>query len=169
MTLTLDAFALRCRSLLMAEPTPAGRQKVCALLVEMLHDPEFVRTVVPETTTGRELRYEDPDLKFCIFAEHKRRAKVGLAHDHGPSWAIYGQAAGETTMTEWERVEPAMGDRPGKVRRIRSYLMTPGVAHVYDEGVLHSTARTAPGRLIRFEGMNLETLRAQRPKYDIVD
>jgi hypothetical protein len=168
MPLTLDQFAKRCSDLLKAEPGPAGRQKVCDLLKEMLRDPAFVQTVVPESTTDRELRYEDPDLKFCIFAEHKGGAKTGEPHDHGPSWAIYGQAAGVTEMTEWELIEPAAGDKLGKIRKVKRYKMTPGAAYVYNEGVLHSPSRTAPTRLIRFEGMNLEALRAKRPKYEVV-
>jgi hypothetical protein len=30
---------------------------------------------------------------------------IGGPHDHGNSWAIYGQALGWTEMTEWEREE----------------------------------------------------------------
>jgi len=168
MSLTFEQFAKRCSDLLKAEPSPAGRQKVCELLKEMLHDPEFVQAVVPESTIDRELRYEDPELKFCIFAEHKSGAKVGEPHDHGPSWAIYGQAAGVTEMNEWEVVEPAVGDQLGRIREVKTYTMTPGTAYVYNEGVLHSPSRTAPTRLIRFEGINLEALRAKRPKYEVI-
>lgn len=168
MAISFEAFASQCSSLLRAEPGPVGRRKVRDLLSDALRDPAFVEAVVPERTTDRELRYEDPELKFCIFAEHKFGAKTGEPHDHGPSWAIYGQAAGTTQMSEWEIVEPATTARPGKVRRLRQYTMTPGSAFVYDEGVLHSPSRTAPTRLIRFEGMNLEALRGARPKYEIV-
>jgi hypothetical protein len=168
MTISFDEFARRCSALLKAEPGPAGRRKVRDLLAEVLRDPAFVEAVVPERTTDRELRYEDPDLKFCIFAEHKFGAKTGEPHDHGPSWAIYGQAAGTTRMSEWELVEPATSTRPGKVRLLEQYTMAPGSAFVYDEGVLHSPSRAAPTRLIRFEGMNLEALRGARPKYDVV-
>lgn len=168
MALTFEQFACECSRLLKAEPGPAGRQKVCELLSQMLQDPAFVEAVVPMRTTDRELRYEDPELKFCIFAEHKSGAKVGEPHDHGPSWAIYGQAAGVTEMSEWAVVEPPRPDSPGKVRRLRRYTMTSGSAYVYNEGVLHSPSRTAPTRLIRFEGMNLAALRGARPKYEVV-
>ena len=168
MTISFEAFASRCSSLLKADPGPAGRRQVRDLLQQVLRDPAFVEAVVPERTTDRELRYEDPELKFCIFAEHKFGAKTGEPHDHGPSWAIYGQAAGTTQMSEWEIVEPATSTRSGKVRRLKQYTMTPGSAFVYDEGVLHSPSRTAPTRLIRFEGVNLEALRRARPKYEIV-
>ena len=168
MKISFQEFASRCSNLLKADPGPVGRRQVRDLLSEVLQDQAFVDAVVPERTTDRELRYEDPDLKFCIFAEHKFGAKTGEPHDHGPSWAIYGQAAGATQMSEWEIVEPATGTGSGKVRLLKRYTMTPGSAFVYDEGVLHSPSRTAPTRLIRFEGMNLESLRGARPKYEII-
>lgn len=169
MGMTFEQFARECSELLTQETGPVGRQKVCDLMQQVLRDPAFVEAVVPERTTDRELRYQDPKLGFCIFAEHKSGARTGEPHDHGPSWAIYGQAAGVTQMSEWTVVSPAEGDRPGKVRRSRHYEMAPGAAYVYNEGVLHSPSRTGPTRLVRIEGMNLAALRSQRPKYEVVD
>ena len=164
----IEAFARQCSALLKAGPGPAGRQQVCDLLKPLLADPSFVEQYVPESTSERELLYEDPELKFCLFAEHKHGAKVGKPHDHGPSWAIYGQAAGVTEMTVWEVLEPATDGKPGKVRRQDTYTMTPGSAFVYNEGVLHSPSRTAPTRLVRFEGVNLDQFRELRPEYLLV-
>lgn len=169
MAITVQAFARQCSEVLEADAGPAGRERVCELLEQALRDPAFIEAAVPETTGDRELLYRHPTLGFCIFAEHKSGAKTGEPHDHGPSWAIYGQAAGITRMSEWQVVEPAGPDKPGKVRRAKQYAMEPGTAYVYDEGVLHSPSRDAPTRLIRFEGMDLSALRAGRPKYDIVD
>ncbi len=160
---TIDTFAARCRDLLKAEPGPAGRRKVCALLAEVLKDDAFVARHLTEKTPEREVLYEDPELGFCILAHHYRGPKVSPPHDHGPSWAIYGQALGETEMSDYELLEPATPDKPGTVRKTRTYKLTPGVAHVYNEGELHSPARTASTRLIRIEGVNMEKVR--RLKY----
>jgi hypothetical protein len=62
-------------------------------------------------------------------------------------------------MSDWALVEPAAEDRPGKVRLVRKYTLTPGVAHVYNEGDLHSPSRSGSTRLIRIEGRNLEKIR----------
>ena len=83
-------------------------------------------------------------------------AGIGQPHDHGPSWAIYGQATGETEMTDWKIVEPGSGDRPALVRPDKTYEMRPGDARFYDVGDVHSPKRTAPTRLIRIEGRNLD-------------
>jgi hypothetical protein len=109
---------------------------------------------VPE----RKVLYEDPELGFCILAHVNWGAKESPPHDHGPTWAIYGQARGETEMSDWELIEPASQSKPGKVRRSKVYTLTPGMAYVYNEGDLHSPRRSAPTRLIRLEGKNMDTV-----------
>ena len=131
----------------------------------MLKDKEFVEKTIPESTSERHLLYEDPDLKFCIFAHNHHGPKTSQPHDHGPSWAIYGQAQGVTTMTDWELLEPATADKPGKVRKKKDYSMTPGSAYVFNEGDLHSPARTDSTRLIRLEGMNMDNVK--RLKFEV--
>ena len=118
---------------------------------------------VPE----RKVIYEDPELGFCILAHVYKGPRESNPHDHGPSWAIYGQARGETEMSDWELVEPASENKPGKVRHLRTYSLKPGQAHVYNEGDLHSPRRTGPTRLIRIEGENMDKVR--RVPYQGVD
>ena len=156
---TLEQFAAQCHDLLKAEPGPAGRQKVRALLEKVLKDDGFVSRYLDDKTPERKILYEDPELKFCILAHHYQGAKVSPPHDHGPSWAIYGQAKGETEMSDYELLEAATQEKPGKVKKLRTYKLTPGVAHVYNEGDLHSPSRAGPTRLIRMEGVNMENVK----------
>ena len=164
MTQTIDQFAAACHDILKAEPNPAGRSKVCALLQDLLKDEKFVSTYIKDETPERQILYEDPVLGFCILAHHYRGAKTSGPHDHGPYWAIYGQARGETEMSDYELLESASADKPGKVRKTRTYKLTPGVAHVYNEGDLHSPKRVDSTMLIRIEGVNLE--KVQRLKFE---
>ena len=166
MTRTIDQFATACHDLLKKEPNPAGRSKVCALLQDYLKDDEFVSTCVRDETPERHILYEDPELGFVILAHHYRGAKNSNPHDHGPYWAIYGQARGETEMSDYELLEPATADKPGKVRKTRTYKLTPGVAHVYNEGDLHSPRRVDSTMLIRIEGVNME--KVKRLKFEAV-
>lgn len=164
MGMLLDRFAADCQRLLKAEPGAPGRARVCELLAASLRDPAFVREVVDDTTSERQVRYEDPELGFCIFGHRYEGARKDVApHDHGPSWAIYGQAAGETLMTDYALLEPASKEKPGKVRAVRSYAIQPGMAHLYNEGDLHAPLREGPTRLVRIEGTNMD--RVQRLKY----
>ena len=157
MAYTLDEFAADCRRALASDPGPEGRAAVRALLERALADPEFLAAHLgPDATREREILYEDPELEFCICAHVYDGPKQGAPHDHGPTWAIYGQAAGETDMTDWRIVTPASGDRPAKVEKVRSYRMKPGDAHVYEVGDVHAPYRDGPTKLIRIEGRNTD-------------
>ena len=166
MSMTLESLARDCREVLASNDTPAGREQVAALIGRALRDPEFVRAQFEGEAPERKVLYEDPTLGFCILAHEYRGARESGPHDHGPSWAIYGQAQGETLMSDFALVEPATPERPGKVRRVRSYALEPGAVHVYNEGDLHAPARLAATRLIRVEGINMD--RVKRLKYEIV-
>jgi predicted metal-dependent enzyme (double-stranded beta helix superfamily) len=159
MGMTIDAFAKQCSDILKKENNPAGRSKVRDLLQQALKDEAFVAKALDDSTPERKILYEDPDLGFCILAHNYKGPKESPPHDHGPSWAIYGQAKGETSMSDYELLEPASAEKPGKVRKTRSYKLTPGVAHVYNEGDLHSPARVDSTRLIRIEGTNMEKVK----------
>jgi predicted metal-dependent enzyme (double-stranded beta helix superfamily) len=166
MTTSLEGFAAKCHDLLKAEPGPAGREKVRALLESALKDKGFVASCLDDKTPERQILYEDPELKFCILAHSYQSAKTSPPHDHGPSWAIYGQARGETEMSDYRLLEPASEGQPGKVKKLRTYKLTPGIAHVYNEGDLHSPSRAGPTRLIRIEGVNME--KVKRLKFQAV-
>ena len=163
---TLEGFAAVCHRILTEEPGRAGRERVCALLKDVLEDDSFVTEHLKDDGPERKILYEDPQLGFCILAHVYHGPKESQPHDHGPSWAIYGQARGETVMSDWAVVEPATGERPARVKRVRRYPLTPGAAHVYHEGDVHSPRREGPTRLIRIEGTNMD--RVQRRPYEAV-
>lgn len=159
---TLEQFAAACHDILKADPGPAGRQQICALLQDVLKDDDFVATHLGDNVPERKILYEDPEFGFCILAHVNHGARETAPHDHGPSWAIYGQARGETEMTDWALVEPATADKPGKVRQVKTYTLKPGMAYAYYEGQLHSPRRAGPTRLIRIEGLNMDNVRRVR-------
>src|SRR5947207_14357402 len=156
MPYTLHSFAARVRDILQKENTPAGREKVAALLRDALADRAFVDSLFDEASPERKVVYQDPQLGFCVLAHRYTGAKNGPPHDHGPSWAIYGQADGETVMSDWIPVGAAAPGRPRQVKKLREYTLAPGVAHVYNEADVHAPSRAGPTRLIRIEGTNLD-------------
>jgi hypothetical protein len=159
MSFTLDSFASECHRILKADPTPAGREKVRELVQDILKDEKFLATYLNDNTPDRQVIYEDPELGFCICAHVNRDAREANPHDHGSSWAIYGQAFGETEMSDWEVIEPANEGNPGKVRRARVYALKPGMAHIYNEGDVHSPKRVTTTGLIRIEGKNTQKMK----------
>ncbi|HXY98479.1 MAG TPA: hypothetical protein VEI03_00675 [Stellaceae bacterium] len=156
---TIEGFAAECRRLLTADPGPGGREKLCRLVREVLQDEAFIARHLTEATGERKVLYEDPELGFCILAHVYAGARDSRPHDHGPSWAIYGQARGETEMSDFALVEPAQEGRPGKARRVKTYRLVPGMAHLYNEGDLHAPRRAGPTRLLRIEGVNMDKVK----------
>jgi predicted metal-dependent enzyme (double-stranded beta helix superfamily) len=156
---TLNQFSAELHQILAAEPGPAGRKKVCKVVQEMCRDDGFVKKYLPDNAPERNILYEDPELGFCILAHVYHGAKESKPHDHGPTWAIYGQADGETIMSDWELLSPPSDGQPGKVRLVRNYKLKPGAAYVYNEGDLHSPRREGSTRLIRIEGRNVEKIK----------
>jgi len=156
---SLEQFAESCHRILAEDPGPEGRKKVCAVVQEVLVDKSFVDQHLGDDVPERKILYEDPKLGFCILAHSYKGAKESQPHDHGPSWAIYGQAVGETVMSDWDVIEPATEQKPGKVRHARAYPLKPGMAKVYNVGDVHSPKRDGPTRLIRIEGTNMDRVK----------
>ena len=148
MSYTLEQFAAECHDALKADPGQAGREKVRQCVVKALKDKEFIqKNLHGDALKERNIIYEDPDLGFCICAHVYKDARKGYPHDHGTTWAIYGQAEGE---------------KPGKVKMTKSYHLRPGDAHLYPVGAIHAPMREGPTRLIRIEGVNAENLTRTR-------
>jgi len=161
MATTLEKFADDCRNAIKNNPGTPGREKVLALVKQVLTDREFVAAYIPEGTPDRKILYEDPEFGFTILAHGYSGPKGSKPHDHGPSWAIYGQAAGETIMTDWDCLARPTETAPGKAKFNHNYVMRPGDAYLYDIGVLHSPERKDSTRLLRIEGLNMEKLKRQ--------
>ncbi len=164
---TLEQFAAKCHDALKTQPGTEGRKAVRGLVSEVLTDSDFVAKYIPEGTPERKVLYQDPELGFTILAHAYVGAKNSKPHDHGPSWAIYGQADGETIMTDWDCLARPADGTPGKAKHVRDYTMKPGDAYLYDIGVLHSPRRENSTRLLRIEGINME--KVKRFPYEAVD
>jgi hypothetical protein len=167
MPYTLMQLAADIRETLKRGSGRQAKEAVCAHVSRALTNAEFVATHLKDRAPGadpREVLYEDPDLGFCICGHVYPGPAHGAPHDHGPGWAIYGQAEGVTEMTDWRIVKRGSGDEPTLVAPARTYPMHPGEAHLYDVGEVHSPRREAPVKLIRIEGLNLDRIKRSNIK-----
>ncbi|MBO6783567.1 MAG: hypothetical protein JJ899_09905 [Alphaproteobacteria bacterium] len=159
MTDKIDTFAQECRDILADGATPEKLDEVRKVVEKYLKDADFVQEQLgPHFDDVRDVLYEDPDLGFCICRHVFKGYNEAPPHDHGPTWAIYGQAMGTTTMTEFKMVEPPQGGTPGKVEPTKTYDLEPGMAVAYPTGALHSPKREGDTRLIRMEGRDVTKL-----------
>jgi hypothetical protein len=165
MPYTLEQLAADIKSTLKADPGPAGRQKVCDLVSKACLDQDFIaKHLTAEACKPRKVLYEDPELGFCICGHVYGDKAVGNPHDHGGSWAIYGQAVGRTMMTDWKIVQKGEGASPSLVQPVCTYEMKPGDARFYDVGFVHSPNRQEPTKLVRIEGANLDHVKRSNIK-----
>lgn len=165
MSYTLQQMADDLRAALRASQARDCAEALCAIVARALNDRDFVSRHLGDRAPGahpREVLYEDPELGFCICAHVHDGAAATGPHDHGSSWAIYGQATGVTEMTDWRIVQHGGGDAASLVEPVRTYLLSPGDAHFYDVGDVHSPRRDGPTRLVRVEGANLDRVARSR-------
>ena len=165
MTYTLEQLSADIGKALKADSGIAGKQEVCKLVSKVLLDEEFVaKHLTADQCRPRKVLYEDPELGFCICGHVYETAAHGVPHDHGPSWAIYGLATGDTEMTDWRIVKKGEGDEPSLVEPTKTYVLKPGDSHFYDVGVVHSPKRDGLTKLVRIEGANLDRIKRSNIK-----
>jgi hypothetical protein len=167
MPYALTQLAADIRETLKTKPDRAGKEAIGQFVSKALLDSAFIATHLKDRAPGahpREVLYEDPELGFCICGHVYDGPANGAPHDHGSSWAIYGQATGITEMTDWKIVRKGDGDQPSLVEPVTTYAMKPGDAHLYDVGDVHSPKREAPVKLIRIEGKNLDHVKRSNIK-----
>jgi predicted metal-dependent enzyme (double-stranded beta helix superfamily) len=166
MTYELDQFISDCRSILSRDPGPQGREQVRTNLERLLKNSEFIRQHAGEDVPrGLHVLYEDPELGFQILAHINDKARVSPPHDHGASWATYGQATHYTDMTEWEREDNGTDEAHAKLKPVKKYRLTPGHAGIYQDGKIHSIDYPDYARFIRVTGTNLDKI--HRVRFDL--
>jgi len=158
MAYDLDRFIADCRSVLSEDLGPAGREQVRQKLERLLVEPEFRARYCQDAKPGLTVLYEDPKLGFQILAHVNAKARVSPPHDHGASWAIYGQATEYTDMTEWERVDDGGDPAKSQLRPEKKYRLTPGHAGIYQDGKIHSIDYPDKSIFIRVTGTNLDRI-----------
>jgi hypothetical protein len=159
MAYTLEQFIADCRATLARDPGPAGRGQVRADLERLLANPEFISAYCgDDQPRGLKVLYEDPKLGFQVLSHINDKARISPPHDHGASWAIYGQATKHTDMIEWEREDSGQDPKHAKLKLVKKYRLTPGKAGIYQNGAIHSIDYPDYARFIRVTGTNLDKI-----------
>ena len=166
MAYTLDAFVKDTQAALKATAGPAGREKVRVLLEKLLANPAFVDEAVgPKAPTGTRKLYEDKEQGFVVLAHCNPKPHKIPPHDHGSSWAVYGQAIKYTDMSVYKRLDGGNGAGEARLEKVKSYRLEPGHAGVYDVGAIHAIDYPEGSRFVRVTGRDLDYV--QRLKFDM--
>lgn len=148
MSYSLNDFCSDARSILAGHDDRGGREQVRRKLEVLLRDPQFRAEYLPGDATGVTQIYQDPRLGFCVLTYNMSTPRSSPPHDHGDSWAVYGQVAGCTEMTLWEA-------RHGTVKPVRSYRLGPGDAGLFDVREIHSIDYAEGAQFVRVTGVDL--------------
>ncbi len=166
MAYDLNQFINDCRTTLSHDPGPAGREQVRQNLEKLLGNKDFVEEYCGDNVPrGLKVLYEDSKLGFQILAHINDKARVSPPHDHGASWAIYGQATKYTDMIEWEREDDGNDPKHAKLKPAKKYRLMPGQAGIYQNGAIHSIDYPDYARFVRVTGTNLDKI--NRIKIDL--
>jgi predicted metal-dependent enzyme (double-stranded beta helix superfamily) len=157
----LHTFCCNTRLLLQQQPLPGALPLVALSLQDLLANPAFVdATFDDHTPAGKRLLYCDADTGFLVLAHVQGAGKGGAPHDHGASWAVYGNARGRTDMTEYRRVNDPLEAHVVWAPQ-RRYSLNSGQTRAYPSGTVHATAHPEKVWVLRITGTDLD----QIPRY----
>ena len=159
MAYELEDFCRDCHEILTRGSGSAELEAVRQSLARLLANAAFVeRTCGAAAQQGLHLLHEDAELGFQVLAHINEKPRVSPPHNHGESWAIYGQATGHTDMTEFRRVDDGADPAHAKLEVTRKYRLNPGEVGVYASTAIHSIDYPAKSRFIRITGTNLDKI-----------
>ena len=159
MAYTYDQFRADCRETLLADPNVDGRKKVTSLLERLLGNEDFIAEHFPaDAAAGRPVVFQDPDTDFCVQLHVHGNTGGGTPHDHGASWAIYGQALGYTDMKAYRRLDNGRIEGHAEIEITREFRMNPGDVGLFNEKEIHSIRFDDSCRVVRITGTNLDKI-----------
>ncbi len=155
---SLPTFIEDCRTTLHADDGSDGRERIRANLEKLLKEPAFLREHCgPDAQPGIHKLHHDDGIGFVVLAHIYAHGKVSPPHDHGDSWAIYGQATQDSDMTVWEHQTGASDDHV-ELSVKRRFRLGPGMAAVFEPGDIHTIDFPPGARFIRVTGTDLSRI-----------
>ena len=166
MAYTLEQFCADTRAIIKADEGDTGRDKIRVNLAKLLANPDFAaENSSPDLERGTHTLYHDEDTDFHVLCHVFANGTESPPHDHGPSWAVYGQLMGNTEMTVWERKDGGTGEGHAEVEPVEKYTLDPGQVGVFHPGQIHSIKFPEGTRLIRVTGTDLDQV--SQARYDL--
>ena len=156
MSYSLSDFCDDTRAILLERDDHSGRDSVRQKLELLLCDAAFCAAYVgPDSDPGVIQIFEYPNFHFCVLAYNMAESRTSPPHDHGGSWAVYGQAVGYTDMTIWSVAESGDGTRDDDIEPVRTFRLEPGQAGLFDVREIHSIQYPDDSKFVRVTGVDM--------------
>ena len=182
MSYALGDFCDDTRAILLESDDRNGREIIRQKLELLLRDAAFCAAYLgPDSDLGVRQIFADPDLHFCVLAYNMAESRTSPPHDHGRSWAVYGQAAGHTDMTIWSAAGSCDGkghqegdgkghgegdgQDGGNIEPVRTFRLEPGQAGLFDVREIHSIQYPDGSKFVRVTGVDMS--RETRRVFDL--
>lgn len=163
MTYGFDEFCGDCRSAIDPKTREADLTKVQRALEQLLENDAFVQEHCgPDAKIGTHTIYRDPETDFMLLAHINDKGRTSPPHDHGASWAVYGQAVEFTEMTEYDRTDDQSKDGHAELNKSRTYKLERPHAGHFGPHCVHSIHFPDGARFLRVTGTDLTTLETLR-------
>ena len=165
MSYSLEEFCDDCREALTTQPGRAGRDAARGKLEQLLLDETFMAEYLgPDQAAGVQTIFEDPELEFCVLAYCANADRKSPPHDHGNSWAIYGQTEKHTDMKIYNRLGAGEGAGEAKLEMVKEFRLNSGMAGLFDVGEIHAIDHPKGARFVRVTGTDLNHV--ERLRFD---
>jgi predicted metal-dependent enzyme (double-stranded beta helix superfamily) len=155
----LAEFHQDCRAAIDPKTRKADLEGVRRALESLLGNADFVaQHCGPDAKVGVHELHRDPTHGYLLLAHVFAAGRMSPPHDHGASWAVYGQAVGWTDMTEYERLDDGATPGHADIETARTYRLTPGKAGTFGPHQIHQINFCDGARFVRVTGTDLATI-----------
>jgi predicted metal-dependent enzyme (double-stranded beta helix superfamily) len=139
----LAAFVAAARKIVQpggADPGPAGRQAIGALLRRLAHDPQILgrtgQTTARQGTHGLDIRggeiHKEPDGTMALMLARFPHESETPIHTHN-SWGVVCVVTGSDRYLAWRRIDDGAREGHAEVELVSEALLNPGdVVHFAD-------------------------------------
>lgn len=159
MAYSFETFCQDCRNAIKAKPGAEGHEAVRRNLERLLGEDAFVAAHCgQDAEAGIRTIFRDEETGFNVLVHIYEAGKKGPPHDHGTSWAVYGQAREHTDMTFWRRHDSGTGAGHADIEPTETLHLVPGMAGKLEPGDIHSIAFPDGARFVRVTGTDLDSI-----------
>lgn len=163
MSYSFEQFCTETRDALKDDNGPEGHETVRQNLEKLLAVPDFIDAECgPGAEPGIRTIYQDAETGFNVLVHIYQTGKSGPPHDHGASWAIYGQVTEWTDMTIWTRKDDGAAEGLADLEKQNSFRIEPGKAGKFDVGDIHSIDFPDGSKFVRVTGTDLSAIQTNR-------
>lgn len=156
-TYGLEEFCRDCRNAIKKDPGDGGRETIRDRMAVLIRNEAFVAEHFgPERPFGTTTLYHDPETDFHVLAHCFTNGSKSPPHDHGQSWAIYGQTVGHTDMAVWNRTDDRSDNSKVALEIAEQYRLNPGDVGIFHPGDIHTIEFTDGARFLRVTGTDLD-------------